>query len=290
MPDRSWERGLHQLVEAKEGCPLSDIREQLGRLTYQRFFRRYLHLAGMTGTAREVSSELWSVYGLRAQRIPLHRPCRRSKRPTRIYALEREKWEAVIESINEMQSHGRPVLIGVGSVADSELLSRKLTETGISHRVLNARQDKEEAEIVAVAGEKRQVTVATNMAGRGTDIPLAEGVDELGGLHVISACCNDAKRIDRQLYGRCARQGDPGSYQFILSLEDELVQQNCPSMLIKFLLRLTLKKKHFLRPLNCYVARRAQRRVEKRHMELRKALLQHDRQTSRLLAFSGNLE
>ena len=290
MPDRSWERGLHQLVEAKEGCPLTEAREQLGRLTYQRFFRRYLRLSGMTGTAREVSNELWSVYGLRVQRIPLHRPSRRRELPTKIYPQAGEKWAAVIASVTEMREQGRPVLIGTGSVADSELLSRNLTAAGIAHRVLNARQDREEAEIVAAAGKQRQVTVATNMAGRGTDIPLADGVAELGGLHVIAACRNDAKRIDRQLSGRCARQGDPGSHQAILSLEDELIRQNCHPTLIKFLSRHRTKGGLFQRKLNLYIIRRAQRGIERRHREARRALLQHDRQTGRLLAFSGHLE
>jgi preprotein translocase subunit SecA len=290
MPDRSWERGLHQLVEAKEGCPLTDAREQLGRLTYQRFFRRYLRLGGMTGTAREVSSELWSVYGLRVQRIPLHRPSRRRELPTRIYSQAEEKMAAVMASVTEMQEQGRPVLIGTGSVADSELLSRKMTAAGIAHQVLNARQDKEEAEIVAAAGKQQQVTVATNMAGRGTDIPLADRVAEVGGLHVIAACRNEANRIDRQLYGRCARQGDPGSHQTILSLEDELIRQNCRPTLIKFLSGHATKEGLFQRKLNLYIIRRAQRGIERRHREARRALQQHDRQTGRLLAFSGHME
>ncbi len=290
MPDRSWERGLHQMVEAKEGCPLTDAREQLGRLTYQRFFRRYLRLGGMTGTAREVSSELWSVYGLRVQRIPLHRPSRRQALPTRIFPRVEEKWAAVIHSVRRMQAQGQPVLIGTGSVADSELLSRQLTAAGITHRVLNARQDKAEAEIVSQAGGKGRVTVATNMAGRGTDIPLADGVAGVGGLHVIVACRNDAKRIDRQLYGRCARQGDPGSYQVLLSLEDEWVQQSFRPMLIKFLQRHTQKGGVFQRKLNLIIIRRSQRAIERRYREARRALLRHDRQTGRMLAFSGNME
>jgi preprotein translocase subunit SecA len=244
----------------------------------------------MTGTAREVSSELWSVYGLRVQRIPLHRPSRRRELFTQIYPQVEEKWAAVIASVTEMQEQGRPVLLGTGSVADSELLSHKLTEAGIAHRVLNARQDREEAEIVAAAGQRRQVTVATNMAGRGTDIPLADGVAELGGLHVIAACRNEAKRIDRQLSGRCARQGDAGSYQTILSLEDELIRQNCHSTLIKFLRRHTTKGGLFQRKLNLYIIRRAQRGIERRHRQARRAMLQHDRQTGRLLSFSGHME
>ena len=290
MPDRSWERGLHQLVEAKENCPLTDAREQLGRITYQRFFRRYLRLGGMTGTAREVSSELWSVYGLRVQRIPLHRPSRRYELPGQIYPQAEKKWAAVIAAVTEMQAQKRPVLIGTASVVDSELVSRKLTAAGITHRVLNARQDKREAEIVAAAGRQRQVTVATNMAGRGTDIPLADRVAEQGGLHVIAACRNDTQRIDRQLSGRCARQGDPGSHQTILSLEDELIQQNCRPVLIKILSWLAPNGGHLQRRLNLCIIRRAQRAVERRHREARRAMLRHEKQVERMLGFSGNLE
>ena len=290
MPDRSWERGLHQMVEAKEGCPLTDAREQLGRLTYQRFFSRYLRLSGMTGTAREVCSELWSVYGLQVQRIPLHRPSRRRELPTRIFACEQEKWAALTASVKRLQALGQPVLIGTGSVAESELLSQHLAGAGIDHRVLNARQDKAEAEIVAAAGNEGQVTVATNMAGRGTDIPLADGVAELGGLHVIATCRNEAKRIDRQLFGRCARQGDPGSYQVLLSLEDELVRQNCRPALVSFLRRYAVKGGRLSGKLGQYVVRCAQRGIERRHHEARRALLQHDRHIGRMLAFSGNME
>ena len=189
-----------------------------------------------------------------------------------------------------MQERGRPVLIGTGSVEDSERLSREMTAAGITHRVLNARQDREEAEIVAAAGKPRQVTVATNMAGRGTDIPLADRVAEVGGLHVIAACRNEAQRIDRQLSGRCARQGDPGSHQTILSLEDELIRQNCRPTLIKFLSGHATKGGLFRRKLNLYLIRRAQRGIERRHREARRALQQHDRQTGRLLAFSGHGE
>ncbi len=189
-----------------------------------------------------------------------------------------------------MRDPGRPVLIGTDSVADSEMLSRKLTGAGIPHQVLNARQDQEEAKIVAAAGKQRQVTVATNMAGRGTDIPLDDRTAELGGLHVIAACRNEAKRIDRQLSGRCARQGDPGSHQAILSLEDELVRQNCRPMLIKLMGSRTAKGGRLQRKLNRYILRRAQRRIERRHREARRALLQHDRQTGRMLSFSGNME
>jgi len=290
MPDRSWERGLHQMVELKENCPLTTVNEQLGRLTYQRFFRRYRRLGGMTGTAREVSSELWSVYMLRVRQTPLHRPSQRQAVPSRVFSRAQEKWEAVLTSVKKYQHHGRPVLIGTGSVADSEILSQKLTRTGIAHQVLNARQDKEEAAIVAQAGQEGQVTVATNMAGRGTDISLGDCIAKKGGLHVISTCCNEAGRIDRQLFGRCARQGDPGSHQTFLSLEDELVLKNCHPGRVSFLKKYGTKNPWVFQKLSQTLIRQAQHRMENRHCSARHALLQHDRQTGQLLAFSGHME
>ena len=290
LADRSWERGLHQMVEEKENCPLTDAREQLGRLTYQRFFRRYLRLGGMTGTAREVSAELWSIYSLRVQRIPLHRVSQRKEITTQIHPRAEEKWSAVIAAVQKLRDLGRPVLIGTGSVAESEYLSQKLLASAISHRVLNARQDQEEAEIVALAGQRGQITVATNMAGRGTDIPLGEGVAALGGLHVISTCRNEAKRIDRQLFGRCARQGDPGSYQAILSLDDDLIQQNNKNIMTKISSRYAGRKYPFHRQINLSMLRRAQKKIENRHREARRNLLLQDRQIGRTLAFSGNME
>lgn len=290
LADRSWERGLHQMVEIKENCPLTDSREQLGRLTYQRFFRRYLRLGGMTGTAREVNAELWSIYSLRVQRIPLHRASQRKKIAPQIYPQARDKWSVVIAAVQKMRNLGRPVLIGTGSVAESELLSHMLTATKTSHRVLNARQDQEEADIVAQAGRRGQITVATNMAGRGTDIPLGEGVAELGGLHVISTSRNEAKRIDRQLFGRCARQGDPGSYQAILSLDDDLIQQNSQTFMLKTMHRYSKGKYPLHQQINLAIIKKVQKNTEGRHREARRNLLQQDRQISRTLAFSGNME
>lgn len=290
MCDRSWERGLQQLVELKENCPLSDRREQLGRLTYQRFFRRYLRLGGMTGTAMEVRSELHKVYRLHVQRIPLHKPSCRQQLPSQVVAHNDDKWPAIIEATQSMIRQGRPVLIGTGSVNDSELLSKKLSAANIHHRVLNALQDEQEATIIATAGQRCQVTVATNMAGRGTDIPLADGVAELGGLHVIRSCRNDAQRIDRQLTGRSARQGDPGSHQAILSLEDAGLRRNSSSAIVQFFIRRTIKQRLLQQRLNLYLIRTAQRRKEQRHRQARQALLRHDHQINQRLAFSGNLE
>jgi len=222
MADRSWERGLHQLIEVKEGCELTRRKETRARISYQRFFRRYLALAGMTGTAREVAGELWSIYRLRVVNVPTNRPVRRNFLPDRVLTTADQKWAAVIKSVADMNRRGRPVLVGTRSVEASEHLSRLMDQAELPHGVLNARQDDEEAQIIALAGEKARITVATNMAGRGTDIRLAGGVAELGGLHVIATERHDARRIDRQLFGRCGRQGDPGSCEAIVCLEDEL--------------------------------------------------------------------
>jgi len=290
MPDRSWERGLQQMVEAKEGCTITEVRQTLGRLTYQRFFRRYLRLGGMTGTAREVSSELWSVYGLRVRQIPLRCRSRRHRLPARIFSRAEDKWAAVVSAVKDMQQSDRPVLIGTGSVAESEELSHRLAQAGIFHRVLNARQDRKEAQIIAEAGRARQVTVATNMAGRGTDIRLNPEAVKAGGLHVIATCCNEARRIDRQLFGRCARRGEPGSCQYILSMEDDLIKDNCPALLLGLLRRYSKAMGQRSVPLCMFMIRLVQKRVENRHRQVRQALLRYDRRNSRVLAFSGDLE
>ena len=224
MADRSWERGLHQMVEAKEGLEISGRQETLARISYQRFFRRYLRLAGMTGTAREVAGELWAVYGLNTVRIPTNRPQARKIHGDLLYPTSQAKWQAIAEQVAELHRSGRPVLVGTRSVADSEHISGLLDEAGIQHSVLNARQNRTEAEIVAQAGQPGRVTVATNMAGRGTDIRLAPGVGEAGGLFVIASERHEAGRIDRQLFGRSGRQGDPGEGQAMVSLDDELVR------------------------------------------------------------------
>jgi preprotein translocase subunit SecA len=224
MADRSWERGLHQMVEAKEALEISGRQETLARISYQRFFRRYLRLAGMTGTAREVAGELWAVYRLNTVRIPTNRPQRRKIYGNLIYSTYQAKWQAIVDRVAQLHKAGRPVLVGTRSVADSEHVSNLLDKAGVEHSVLNARQNRAEAEIVAQAGQPGRVTVATNMAGRGTDIKLAPGVAETGGLFVIASERHEAGRIDRQLYGRCGRQGDPGEGQAMVSLDDELVR------------------------------------------------------------------
>jgi len=290
MADRSWERGLHQMIELKEKCEVTGQQEHMARLTYQRFFRRYLRLAGMTGTAREVRRELWSIYHLPVLKVPTNRPCRRQKQGQHIHPGRKEKWHAVVRHIQAMQLQERPVLVGTRSVGDSEHLSRLLDEEGLDHQVLNARQDAQEAEIVAGAGEKSCITVATNMAGRGTDIPLAKGVAEFGGLHVISTERNEAGRIDRQLYGRCGRQGDPGSYQSILSLEDELLDNHLNETIRSILTRLINNNNGISQRLGLLAMRLAQSSQERRHLRMRRDLLQTDEQLGKVLAFSGRME
>ncbi|MGD9952579.1 MAG: preprotein translocase subunit SecA [Burkholderiales bacterium] len=284
MPDRSWEQGLHQLIELKEGCEVTGRRETLARISYQRFFRRYLHLAGMTGTAREVAGELWAVYGLRVARVPTHRPCRRVHGADRVFGRSAEKWRAVVGRVADLRDAGRPVLIGTRTVAASETLAALLDEARIPYRLLNARQDRDEAEIVARAGEPACVTVATNMAGRGTDIKLAAGVAEGGGLHVIATELNDSGRIDRQLYGRCARQGDPGSCEAILAIEEDLVTTYLPAAAgLRAMRRLP-------RWLGRAVFRLAQWRAERAHSRVRRDLLDLDEYLGDMLAFAGRGE
>ncbi len=291
MADRSWEQGLHQFIEIKENCKVTRQKETQARISYQRFFRRYLRLAGMTGTAREIAGELWSIYRLRVVSVPTNRPLHRKYLPDRVYPTAAQRWEAVVKAIFEMHGKGRPVLVGTRSVAASEHLSRLLEDAGLAHRVLNARQDQEEAEIIASAGEKGQITVATNMAGRGTDIRLAPGVSELDGLHVIATERHEARRIDRQLFGRCGRQGDPGSSEAIISLEDELVAVHVGTPLKRLAALMGRRPGAFLaRQMGKIIFQRAQRRAESLHARIRHNLLKVDEHMGSFLAFSGRPE
>ncbi len=289
MPDRSWERGLHQMIEVKEGVPPTARRDTLARLTYQRLFRRYVHLSGMTGTAAEAAPEIRAVYGIALARVPLHRPSRRGVLPATFCATQEEKWRRVADAAARLVGQGRPVLIGTRSVAASERLSAVLRERGWPHALLNAKQDADEAHIVAEAGQRGRITVATNMAGRGTDIPLGAGVAALGGLHVILTEYHESRRIDRQLMGRCARQGDPGSCEAIVSLEDEIFATYAPRATA--LLRRRLQAGWRV-PAPAYqlLRRLAQRAAERRHASVRMQNLHHDRQLQRVLAFTGRGE
>ncbi|NPU83928.1 MAG: preprotein translocase subunit SecA [Syntrophaceae bacterium] len=290
MPDRSWEGGLHQLIEAKEGCEITGQRETVARISYQRFFRRYLKISGMSGTAKEVRRELWAVYGLPFVRIPTNRPARRRLEPDRIFASQQLKWQSVADRIVELHAGQHPVLVGTRTVAASEHLSRLLTEAGLPHQVLNAKQDKEEARIIAQAGEPGRITIATNMAGRGTDIILAPGVAERGGLYVIMTERHEAGRIDRQLAGRCGRQGDPGTCEAFLSLEDPLISEGSRGMIGRLGGWLRERGYGIGDSVGKLAIRRAQKRVEKAHAGVRKRLLKYDEERGDTLSFSGKTE
>ncbi|MHB8474224.1 MAG: preprotein translocase subunit SecA [Gammaproteobacteria bacterium] len=287
MADRTWEQGLHQMIEVKEGCAISGERETLIRLSYQRFFRRYLRLAGMTGTAREVAGELYATYGLAVAKVPTHRPVQRRVTAGRVTATATAKWAAVLDSIRVCYESGRPVLIGTRSVGASEHLSGLLHAARLPHQVLNARQDADEAAIVRHAGARGRITVATNMAGRGTDIPLAPGVAAHGGLHVIVTEHNESRRIDRQLFGRCGRQGDPGSYEIIISLEDELLEQCCPRLLGWLVAHAQNSGWPQARLLARFAVWLAQYTTEWQHRHRRADLLKRDDQLGKVLAFTG---
>ncbi|MFC1534945.1 helicase-related protein [Thermodesulfobacteriota bacterium] len=229
MPNRTWRHGLHQAVEAKEDLEINDPSETLARLSFQRFFRFFSKLSGMTGTAQEATAEFWHIYKLPVLTIPTNRPCIREVLPDSIFPDEIKKWEAVVQEIEKWHQTGRPVLVGTRSVKASERLAEIMAERGLKFNLLNAVRHKEEAQIVAAAGEQNRITISTNMAGRGTDIKLGRGVAQMGGLHVIATERHESGRIDRQLFGRCARQGDPGSAQAFMSVEDELIQRFVPA-------------------------------------------------------------
>jgi preprotein translocase subunit SecA len=290
MADRAWEQGLHQMIEAKEGCVISDQREPQARISYQRFFSRYLRLGGASGTISEVSDELKRVYGLNVTRVATNQPSKRKMMAERIYRNDALKQQALLDRIGELYQQKRPVLIGTCSVEESEQVGEWLAQADIPHRVLNAKQDHHEAEIIAQAGQQQAITVATNMAGRGTDIALGDGVAELGGLHVIALSRNDSGRVDRQLYGRCARQGDPGSAEAMLSLQDPSLEQFYSSAMLKLLTKFCPGSKPMPKFIARLILRLPQQRNEKEQSQIRKMLMKQDRQLRRILAFSGKFE
>jgi preprotein translocase subunit SecA len=289
-PGRVWSRGLQQLLEIKEGCPPTGEQETIAQITYQRFFPRYHHLCGMSGTLAEAQAELRSVYRLDVAHVPLRRPSRRRQLPTRVYGSRQAKWDAVITRLRALHASGRPVLVGTDSVADSDHLSVLLAAERLPHAVLNARNDGEEAAMVARAGEIGQIMVTTNMAGRGTDIPLGPGVAERGGLHVICCQHNASPRIDRQLHGRAARQGDPGSMETVLSLQDALLARTYPQWFMGMLRAMTGHAGCRPAWLGAGVARLPQWLEERRQRGERRMLLDHDQRSERRLAFAGRGE
>lgn len=287
MEGRSWQRGLHQMIETKEGIRVTAPRETRERLSYQRFFLRYERLAGMTGTAEEVADEIWNTYRLPTIKIPPNRPCIRQLRRERTFLLSDEKWNAVVSAVAELHAGGRPILIGTTTVEESEELSRRLGRRGIFHRVLSARQDHDEASVIAEAGAAGQVTVATNMAGRGTDIRLAKGVAEIGGLHVIATARHESRRIDRQLQGRCARQGEPGSTEGFYALDDGLAMRFAPRWQRAIAAWPVWNRLGVHDLMGSAFWSLWQRRAAARHAKMRLELMKSERQRDRSLAFTG---
>ncbi len=288
MPDRSWQNGIHQAIEAKEGLEINLPKETLARISFQRFFRHYKKLSGTTGTGAGAMSEFWKIYHLSVVVIPTHRPCIRKEMPMRLFLSDDAKWTAVVQEICREHETGRPILIGTRSVRASEHLSSLLEHQGLAHRTLNAVHHKMEADIIADAGRHGGITVATNMAGRGTDIRLKKNVAGRGGLHVIATEHHEAGRIDRQLYGRCARQGDPGSTQAFVSLGDELLQQYAG--LFSHLLVRYFKNPNREIPVRFsqWLVRQAQQRAERAALRQRKNVLHTDKWMDEHLGFTGN--
>ena len=280
MDGRKWQDGLHQAIEAKELVPITAATGQAARVTVQTYFRQYEHVCGMTGTAVQARRELNHTYAISVSPIPTNRPCIRTGRPPRIFATAAAKRRAVVQEVVRLHAAGRAILVGTPSVDASEALGRALSDCGIEHQILNARFHEKEAEVVARAGQTGGVTIATNMAGRGTDIQLDERVRDSGGLHVIATEMHSSARIDRQLVGRAARQGDPGSFQFFLSLEDELLRCLKPDKLVRLRAQARPNADGELSLSWLRLFRRTQRFLEKMHRKERKLLLRHERQRS----------
>ncbi len=277
MEGRVWSDGLHQAIQAKERLKIKEENQTLATITLQNFFRLYNKLSGMTGTAATEAAEFDKIYGLEVVIVPTNKPLRRHIFPDKIYCTAKEKYDAIIEEIAEVNKTGRPILVGTISIEKSEMIGTALGRSGIEHEVLNAKQHAREAVIVAKAGQMGNVTIATNMAGRGTDIVLGDGVAELGGLHIIGTARHEARRIDNQLRGRTGRQGDPGSSRFYVSLEDDLMRIFAPdrvgSLLKKFGMVDGMAIEHSMVSKSI---ERAQKKVEQHNFEIRKNLLEYD--------------
>src|SRR5438067_6129961 len=276
MPGRRWSDGLHQAVEAKEGVKVQQEQKTIATITVQNYFRQYEKLAGMTGTALTEAEEFHKIYGLDVVVIPTHKSMVRSDHPDVIYKTEKSKFEAVIDEIVEMNELGRPVLVGTVSVEKSERLAKMLERRGVKHNVLNAKQHEREAAIVAEAGQANAVTIATNMAGRGTDIVLGQGVTGVGGLHIIGTERHESRRIDNQLRGRAGRQGDPGSSKFFISLEDDLMKIFGPAAERIGRLMDSLEVEPIEHPWVARSIASAQKKVEGMHFDARKHVVEYD--------------
>lgn len=277
MAGRRYSDGLHQAIEAKEGIDVQNESMTLATITFQNYFRMYRKLAGMTGTAKTEEEEFKKIYGLEVLQVPTNKPNQRVDMPDVVYKSEQGKFKAVVEEIVERHKKNQPILVGTVSIENSELLSEMLKRKGVKHKVLNAKYHAEEAEIISRAGEPGSVTIATNMAGRGTDILLGEGVQEIGGLHIIGTERHESRRIDNQLRGRAGRQGDPGSTQFYLSLGDELMKRFGTDNVLNMMERLGFEEDQ---PIESKMITRAvesaQKRVEGNNFDVRKVVLQYD--------------
>ena len=287
MPDRAWEGGLHQMIERKEGLQATGPRETSARITYQRLFRRYLRLGGMSGTLSESAGELKTVLGVRVVRVPTYRRVLRKSLGTRLFASSQQRDLAVLASAGAMVAAGRAVLIGTRSVAASERIAALCRAAGLNPTLLNARQDADEANVVSQAGQPRQLTVATNMAGRGTDITLAPSVLSVGGLHVIQTEFHESRRIDRQLAGRAGRQGDPGSWQALVSLDDEIFTSQSPRVARWLGERFPSEVPNSIAAVLRWLTQTA---AERQHAETRRNTLAQVQQTDQMLAFAGRPE
>jgi preprotein translocase subunit SecA len=277
MPGRRWSDGLHQAVEAKEGVAIERETQTLATITIQNYFRLYQKLAGMTGTAETEAAEFFDIYKLGVLTIPTNKPNIRKDGHDSVYKTRREKFSAVAAEIKTLHAQGRPILVGTVSVETSEMLSRMLKKEGLVHSVLNAKYHQQEAEIVSRAGQRGAITIATNMAGRGTDIKLGEGVAGVGGLHVLGTERHESRRIDRQLRGRCSRQGDPGSSHFFISLEDDLMRLFGSDRIVKLMEKMGLEEgQELTHPLLNRSIQQAQKRVEGHNFQQRKRTLEYD--------------
>jgi preprotein translocase subunit SecA len=277
MPGRRYSEGLHQALEAKEGVKIENENQTLATITFQNYFRMYDKLAGMTGTADTEAAEFKKIYDLEVIVVPTDKPMVRRDYPDAIYKTRKEKFNAVIEEIEELNRQGQPVLVGTISIDVSEQVSKNLKKKGIKHEVLNAKNHEKEAEIIAMAGQSGAVTISTNMAGRGTDIVLGEGVTEIGGLHIIGTERHESRRIDNQLRGRSGRQGDPGSSRFFLSLEDDLLRIFGGERITGIMDKLGMEEGEPIEHnLISRAIENAQSKVEGRNFEIRKQLLEYD--------------
>ncbi|MEW6302143.1 MAG: preprotein translocase subunit SecA [Verrucomicrobiota bacterium] len=288
MPQRSWRQGMHQAIEAKEGLEITDPSETIARLSFQRFFRYYHQMSGMTGTAHEAATEFWQIYRLPVVTIPTNKPCIRQHGEDRIFLAEDEKWRAIVEEIERVHGTGRPVLVGTRSVAASDKLALLLTERKLEFKLLNAVRLREEALIIAEAGQPGRITIATNMAGRGTDIKLGQGVAERGGLHVIATERHESGRVDRQLFGRAARQGDPGSAQAFVSADDELVRRYLSRPMQRLLENILRGKIPGQHRLAASIFKLAQNNSQNLAFKQRKSVLRMDTWLEESLSFTGS--